>query len=159
MYQFLPEYTVFLQIKLIIKLDIVKHCVFLEMLWFFWTLPVLLQCWCSTCHLEVQALSPEFGIYFKIFKKSTILNEHPVAYIPRHFHICVLQEINNGKVVRLPEYCGGWVSFWELNWLFDCICLSLTLKEQLHWKTVSFYSWSFIQAYLHFPWSKHFDLL
>ena len=146
MYQFLPEYTVFLQIKLIIKLSSIvfflKCCDFSELCQF--CCSGVFQCWCSTCHLEVQALSPEFGIYFKIFKKSTILNEHPVAYIPRHFHICVLQEINNGKVVRLPEYCGGWVSFWELNWLFDCICLSLTLKGQSHCKTVSFYSLSFI---------------
>ena len=45
---------------------------FLKMLWFFLTLPVLLQRWCSTCHLAVHTLtlrinreSPEFGIFFK----------------------------------------------------------------------------------------------
>ena len=37
---------------------------FLWILWFFWTLPVLLQCWCLT-YLCVQ--------------KTTIFNEHPVA--------------------------------------------------------------------------------
>ena len=37
---------------------------FLWILWFFWTLPVLLQCWCLT-YLCVQ--------------KPTIFNEHPVA--------------------------------------------------------------------------------
>ena len=59
------------------------------MFWFFWTLTVLLRCWCSTCHLVVQAWSlvytprenwerPESGKYFKIFEKNTIFNEHPV---------------------------------------------------------------------------------
>ena len=50
---------------------------FLKMLWFFLTLPVLLQCRCLTCHC-VHTLTtprgnrewPESGIYFKIFEKS-----------------------------------------------------------------------------------------
>ena len=58
---------------------------FLKMLWFFWTLPVLLQRWCLTCRC-VHSLTPrgnrerpESGIYFKIFK-NTIFNEHPVCH-------------------------------------------------------------------------------
>ena len=31
---------------------------FLKMLWFFWTLPVLLQRWCSTCLVCVHTLTP-----------------------------------------------------------------------------------------------------
>ena len=49
---------------------------FLKMLWFFWTLQVLLQRWCSTCHC-VHTLTPrgnperpESGIYLKIFEKT-----------------------------------------------------------------------------------------
>ena len=57
---------------------LLKYCVFfLQILWFFWTLPVMLQCWwCLTCHC-VHTLTPrgnrerpESGIYFKIFKKT-----------------------------------------------------------------------------------------
>ena len=54
------------------SLNIVFFC---KMLWFFWTLQVLLQRWCSTCHC-VHTLTPrgnrerpESGIYFKIFEK------------------------------------------------------------------------------------------
>ena len=58
---------------------------FLKMLWFFLTLPVLLQrCRCSTYHLVVQAWNPvytprvnrerpESEISFKIFEKRNIL--------------------------------------------------------------------------------------
>ena len=53
------------------------------------SLQVLLQRWCSTGHLVVQAWSPVYtarknrerpdsGICFKIFDKNTILNEQPV---------------------------------------------------------------------------------
>ena len=54
-------------------------------MWFFWTLPVLLQRWCSTCLVCLhthwhqgkaeKGQSPE---YSKIFGKNTIFNEHPV---------------------------------------------------------------------------------
>ena len=51
---------------------------FLKMFWFFWTLPVLLQCLCLTCYC-VHTLKPtgrqnrpESGIYFKISKKHNI---------------------------------------------------------------------------------------
>ena len=71
--------------------EFIKYWFFMKMLEFFLTLPVLLQRWCSTCHLVIQAWSPvytprrnperpESGIYFKISKKNTILNEHPVHY-------------------------------------------------------------------------------
>ena len=59
-------------------------CFFLKIYWFFWTLPVLLQHWFSTCLVCVHTLttrenrdsqSPE---YFKILGKKTIFNEHPV---------------------------------------------------------------------------------
>ena len=49
------------------------------MLWFFLTLPVLLQCWCLTCQC-IRTLTPrgnrkrpESGIYFKIFEKTQYL--------------------------------------------------------------------------------------
>ena len=58
---------------------------FLEILWFFWTLPVLLQRWCSTCHLVVHAWGPVYTPrearvrkIFWIFRNNTIFNEHPV---------------------------------------------------------------------------------
>ena len=61
---------------------------FLKMLWFFLTLPVLLQRWCSTCLVCVytywhkrkteRGQCPE---NFKIFGKNTISNEHPVENI------------------------------------------------------------------------------
>ena len=60
---------------------------FLKMLWFFWTLPVLLQRWCSTCLVCVHTLtlretekgqSPE---YFKSSKKNNF-NKHPVLVYP-----------------------------------------------------------------------------
>ena len=51
---------------------------FLQMLWFFWTLQVLLQRWCSTCHC-VLTLTPRgnqerpgSGIYLNIFEKHNI---------------------------------------------------------------------------------------
>ena len=58
---------------------------FLKILWFFWTLPVLLQrCWYSTCLVCVHTLTPKenrerqkSGI-FKNLRKNTILNEQPV---------------------------------------------------------------------------------
>ena len=57
---------------------------FFKFLWFFWTLPVLLHHWCSTCHLAVQAWSPVYthwhqgktekgqspDYFFKIFEKA-----------------------------------------------------------------------------------------
>ena len=33
-------------------------CFFLKILWFFWTLPVLLQRWCSTCLVCLHTLTP-----------------------------------------------------------------------------------------------------
>ena len=62
---------------------------FLKMFWFFWTLSVLLQCWCLTCpcvHTVTPMENrerPASGIYIKIFEK-IIFNEHPV------FQLCVL---------------------------------------------------------------------
>ena len=60
----------------------IKYCVFfLKILLFFLTLPVLLQCWCSTCLAHwhrgktEKDQSPE---YSKIFRKNTIFNEHPI---------------------------------------------------------------------------------
>ena len=64
-------------------------CFFLKMLWFSWTLPVLLQRWCSTCHLAPQAWSvhthrekSESGKYLRILK-NTIFNEHSVGRIEK----------------------------------------------------------------------------
>ena len=65
-------------------------CFFLKILWFFSTLPVLLQRWCSTCLVCVHTLTPrenrlrqESGIYFKIFGKNIIFNEHPVSVVKK----------------------------------------------------------------------------
>ena len=40
----------------------------------------MLQHWCSTFHLvaSVHRERPESRLYFKIFEKKTIFNEHPV---------------------------------------------------------------------------------
>ena len=55
----------------------IKYCFFPKILWFLWTLLVLLQCWCLICH-GVHTLTPrgnrerpESRIYFKIFEKTT----------------------------------------------------------------------------------------
>ena len=40
-------------------------CLFLKILWFFWTLPVLLQRWFSTCLVFVHTLTPREGKYRK----------------------------------------------------------------------------------------------
>ena len=63
-------------------------CFFLKMLWFFLTLPVLLQRWFSTCLVCVHTLTPrkhierpESGTFWNIRKKNTIFNEHPVSYV------------------------------------------------------------------------------
>ena len=62
-------------------------CFFLKILWSFWTLPVLLQRWFSTCLVCVHTLTPrenrerQSPEYFKIFEKNTIFNEHPVHFI------------------------------------------------------------------------------
>ena len=54
---------------------------FLKIYWFFWTLPVLLQRWFSTCLVCVDTLTPRENRVRNIFLKSeknTIFNEHPV---------------------------------------------------------------------------------
>ena len=52
-------------------------CFFRKMLWFFWTMPVLLQRWCVYTHWHrgktEKGQSPE---HFKIFGKNTIFNEY-----------------------------------------------------------------------------------
>ena len=50
---------------------------FLEILWFFWTLPVLLQRWFASCLVCVHTLTPrqnrESSEYLKIFEKTQYL--------------------------------------------------------------------------------------
>ena len=58
---------------------------FLKILWFFLTLPVLLQRWCSTCRVCVHTLTGKTEKdqsleYSKICGKNTIFNEHPVYH-------------------------------------------------------------------------------
>ena len=50
-------------------------------MWFFWTLPVLLQRWCSTCPVCVHTLTPRENRVRNILNNSenTIFNEHPVS--------------------------------------------------------------------------------
>ena len=57
---------------------------FLKIFWLFWTLPVLLQRWCSTCLVCVHTLTPrenrerpEMGISGNL-RKNTIFTENPV---------------------------------------------------------------------------------
>ena len=57
-----------------------KLCFFLKILWFFWTLPVLLQRWCSTCLVSVHTLTPrenrerpESRIFWNLWKKTQYL--------------------------------------------------------------------------------------
>ena len=58
-----------------------KYCVFFpKILWFFWTLPVLLQRWCSSCLVCVHTLTlranrerPESGIFWNLRKKTQYL--------------------------------------------------------------------------------------
>ena len=45
-------------------------CFFLNILWFFWTLPVLLQRWFSTCLVCVHTLTPKEYRVQNIFKNS-----------------------------------------------------------------------------------------
>ena len=63
-----------------------KIVFFLKILWFFWTLPILLQRWFSTCLVCAHTLTPrenrerQSPEHFKNFeKKNTIFNEHPVS--------------------------------------------------------------------------------
>ena len=63
----------------------IKYCFFpLKMLWFFWTLPVLLQRWWSTCLVCVHIMTPRENRerpeskIFKNIPKNTTFNEHPV---------------------------------------------------------------------------------
>ena len=58
---------------------------FLQIFWIFWTLPVLLQRWCSTClacvvYTHWHREKTESGIFWKNRKKTTIFNEHPVLH-------------------------------------------------------------------------------
>ena len=76
------------------------------MLWFFWTLPVLLQRWFSTCLVCVHTLTPrenrEKPEFFLKFGKYTILNEHPVIYMPPLR--CISFEINLCYFFSLKEW-------------------------------------------------------
>ena len=58
-----------------------KMCIFLRILWLFWTLPILLQRGFSTCLVCVHTLAPRENRARNIFRNSekhTIFNEHPV---------------------------------------------------------------------------------
>ena len=60
-------------------------CFFLKMLWFFWTLRVLLHRWSSTCLVCVHTLTPKENNVRNFSKKSEkniIFNEHSVYYLP-----------------------------------------------------------------------------
>ena len=66
------------------------------MLWIFWTLPVLLQPWFSTCLVDLHTLTPRENRVRNIFKnseKNTIFNEHPVHS---------LQSILISKYLQIP---------------------------------------------------------
>ena len=67
-----------------------KIVFFLKFFWFFWTLPVLLQRWCSTCHC-VHSLTPrgnrerpESGIYLKVFEKT----QYSMNTLYLQFYMC-----------------------------------------------------------------------
>ena len=79
----------------------IKYCVFfLKILWFFLTLPVLLQRWCYTCPVCVHTLTlrenrerPESGIYFKINENTQYL-----------MNILQLTVVTDGRTF---VFCGG----------------------------------------------------
>ena len=81
----------------------VKCCGFLKMLWFLWTLQVLLQRGCLTCYCvhsrtpKGNRERPESGIYFKIFEKK--FNEHPIT--SNFFYTTCLWIIKKGQNMRM----------------------------------------------------------
>ena len=104
----------------------IKYCVlFLKMLRFFSTLPVLLQRWCSTCPVCVHTLTPrenrESPEYSKIFGKNTIFNVQPVLLVGlaavlklRIFSPFVFYLYNIlTQILRLLDWWHGSVSYPE----------------------------------------------
>ena len=91
-------------------------------MWFFWTLPVLLQRWCSTCLTHwhrgkaEKEQSPE---YSKIFRKNTIFHEHPVPPLIRQNNLCSPTSYSYscsytwvGYFVILKEHVFNWAQKW-----------------------------------------------
>ena len=82
------------------------------MLWFFWTLPVLLQCWCFSLLVCVQTLTPrenrerpESGIFLNLRKKTQyLMNTLYVLLIA-----CPLISASSYKNILLKRY------FWTLG--------------------------------------------
>ena len=124
----------------------------------FLTLPVLLQRWCSTCHLVVQARRPvytprknrerpESGICFEIFKKNTIFNEHlvgcevvseEVGYRDMLLHIKIQLSALKKSFFHLTGLCSKLVFLFTL-FVFDIPMIYLTTllftseHERMEW--------------------------
>ena len=138
------------------------------MLWFFWTLQVLLQRWCLTCHC-VHTLTPrgnrertESGIYFKIFEKTqylmnTLYIRHMSDICPgsnvRHisflgFHLRQIRKKGGRKfcLVGRPTICTSqWKIYLEhFRMLYSSKCYKtstcpLLMKLLAYWYTVKHY--------------------
>ena len=82
---------------------------FLKMFRFFLTLPVLLQCWCLTCHCvhtDSVGKPRETRVrnIFKIFEKNTIFNEHPVVLMKYRIGIHSGNVVGGMVGTKIPHY-------------------------------------------------------
>ena len=125
---------------------------FLKMLWFFLNLPVLLQRWCFTCHLVVQAWSPaytprknperpESRIYFKIFEKT--------QYLMNTLYLMLIRDVDHLKrsckhrIWVNPSNIKAGYLFIRLKWP---ILLQPTLPMQ-YFSIINFLPLSFSQNF------------
>ena len=77
------------------------------MLWFFWTLPVLLQRWCSTCLVCVHTLTqrenregPESGIFQNLLKRTQYFMN--TLYIIKRLEFRTIVFFYIGQIVSFP---------------------------------------------------------
>ena len=100
-------------------------CFFLKILWFFWTLPVLMQRLCSTCLVCVHTLTPrenierpESGIFSILRKRTpcisrnTGISEYIFLKQPSFFKTGVLGPEwgkchTSTHLLRLVRFCGS----------------------------------------------------
>ena len=89
---------------------------FLKILWFFWTLSVLLPRWCCTCLVCVythwhqgKTEKGQSREYSKIFGKNTIFNEHPVhdGYV---VHKCIYVQFHTYVQTSIDTYIHKFIT-------------------------------------------------
>ena len=101
------------------------------MLWFFLTLPVLLQRWFSTCLVCVNTLTPrrktESGIFQKIRKKTQYLMNTLYIILWRIFPT---KRSRKNFVLRLPSVCYPMRSF-----CFPSLFCAYITNGRTDWKT------------------------